>query len=52
MKEIFANSTVGIAGLLFFLVVFAGMLLWVLRPSAKGKYKQYGDIPLKDDSDE
>lgn len=52
MKEMFANSFIGIAGLLIFFVVFAGILLWVFRPGATEKYKKFGNIPLEDDTDD
>lgn len=48
MKEIFANPTVGLAGLLFFFIFFCGVILWTFRPSAKDKYKKDAEIPLKE----
>lgn len=52
MKALFANSTVGIIGLLFFFILFVGILIWLFRPTAKQKFKEYGNIPLEDDKNE
>lgn len=52
MKELYADPIVGIIGLLFFFVLFSGILIWLFRPGAKEKFKDYGNIPLRNDSDE
>ena len=52
MKELYADSTIGIIGLLFFFFFFMGILIWLFRPGAKEHYKNYGNIPLRNDSDE
>jgi len=49
MKEIFANPAMGLLGLMFFFAFFCAVLLWVLRPGAKKKYKQDAEIPFKED---
>lgn len=49
MKELFANADVGITGLILFLIIFCCAVLWTMRPSAKGKYKKHGEIPLRED---
>lgn len=49
MKELFANADVGTFGLILFFVFFCVVVAWTLRPSAKSKYKEFGEIPLKED---
>lgn len=36
-------------GLLAMVLFFAGVVLWVLRPSARGSYKDAASIPFKED---
>lgn len=48
MKFIFADSNLGLIGLLFFFLFFCGATLWTFRPHAKKIYKKHGDIPLND----
>lgn len=38
-----------VIGLVFFFVVFIGIAVAVLRPSAKKKIESLGEIPLKED---
>jgi cbb3-type cytochrome oxidase subunit 3 len=52
MKALFASSSAGLIGLLFFFAIFCLILLWVYRPGAKEKFKKHGQIPLKDDNHE
>lgn len=52
MKEVFANSTAGMIGLLFFFFLFVGILIWLYHPGAKEKFKEHGNIPLKDEHNE
>jgi cbb3-type cytochrome oxidase subunit 3 len=52
MKEIFASSSAGIGGLIFFFIFFVIVVLWVLRPGAKQKYNEDAQIPLKEKHDE
>ena len=33
----------------WFLLLFLGIVLWVMRPSAKARYREMGGIPLQDD---
>ncbi len=49
MKEAFADPMLGLAGLLIFVTFFAALLIWVLRPGMKEKFKEHGNIPLEDD---
>jgi cbb3-type cytochrome oxidase subunit 3 len=49
MKELFASSDLGLVGLLFFFLFFCGVLVWVMRPGSKNKYKKDAEIPLKED---
>lgn len=49
MKELFASEIYGILGLFIFLALFIGMLVWVLIPSAKERFKEHSLIPLKDE---
>ncbi len=37
-------------GLLFFFFIFMGILIWVLRPSAKEKFQKLAQIPLNEDT--
>lgn len=37
-------------GLLFFFIVFVGIVIWAWRPSAKMEFKRLGMIPLKEDT--
>ena len=39
----------GIAGLLFFLVFFLGVLAWTFRPGSRRKFEDASRIPLKED---
>lgn len=48
MKEMFANADHGLVGLLFFFAFFVVVTLWTLRPWAKNKYKDHGNIPLEE----
>ena len=52
MKELFASSTAGITGLLFFFFLFVGILIWLYRPGAREEFQEHGNIPLKDERDE
>jgi cytochrome c oxidase cbb3-type subunit IV len=36
-------------GLLYFLLIFAGVLVYALRPKAKAKFDRYARIPLSED---
>jgi cytochrome c oxidase cbb3-type subunit 4 len=38
-----------IGGLLYFLLLFAGVLIYALRPKAKVKFERYSRIPLSED---
>ncbi len=38
-----------LAGLLFFVAIFVGIVVWAYRPSAKKKMQDYGNIPLNED---
>ncbi len=49
MKELFASQTYGLLGLFIFLTLFLGILVWLMLPGAKEKFKEYGQIPLKDE---
>jgi cytochrome c oxidase cbb3-type subunit 4 len=33
----------------WFFLLFVGMVAWVMRPSKKRDYERAGDIPLRDD---
>lgn len=52
MKELFANHDAGILGLLIFVAIFAVVVGWIFRPGSSKIYKNYGEIPLKDDTNE
>lgn len=36
-------------GLAYFVVLFAGVLIYALRPSARKKFKDAANIPLRED---
>jgi cytochrome c oxidase cbb3-type subunit 4 len=38
-----------IFGLLYFLLIFIGVLVYALRPRAKAKFDRYARIPLSED---
>jgi len=44
-----SNQAFGIGSLIFFVLFFAGVLVWVFRPGSKEKYRKWGKIPLKED---
>lgn len=39
-------------GLLFLTLIFLGVILWVMRPGARERYREQADIPFKHDKDE
>ena len=49
MDLLSSNEFVGTLGLLFFFLIFIGVLAWVFRPGAKKKYERWGHIPLDED---
>lgn len=51
MKELFADPSLGLIGLLFFFTFFCVVSLWTFRPGGKGVYKEYGDIPLEENEE-
>ncbi len=38
-----------IAGLIYFLLLFAGVLVYALRPKAKAAFERHARIPLSED---
>jgi cytochrome c oxidase cbb3-type subunit 4 len=38
-----------IVGLFYFLLLFAGVLVYALRPKAKARFERYARIPLSED---
>jgi cbb3-type cytochrome oxidase subunit 3 len=34
----------------WFFVLFAGIILWVMRPAKRRDYERLGEIPLRDDA--
>lgn len=52
MKSLFASTEYGMLGLLIFMTLFAGILVWLFLPGAKEKFKKHGEIPLKDDKND
>lgn len=42
----------GTIGLLFFVIFFAGVVVFLLRPGAKEYYEEQGQIPLKEREDD
>jgi cbb3-type cytochrome oxidase subunit 3 len=51
MKEIFASADYGLVGLLFFFTFFVVITFWTMRPKAKARYEDHGNIPLKENND-
>ena len=37
------------SGLVYFIVLFAAVLIYALRPSSRKKFKDAADIPLRED---
>lgn len=35
---------------LWFFLLFVGVVLWVMRPSKRREYRRAGEIPLRDDA--
>ncbi len=52
MKTLYADPVIGMIGLLLFFTLFVGILTWLFWPGSKEKFKQHGEIPLKDGHDE
>ena len=50
MNAVFEYAPV--VGLLFFFLVFVGIAVWALRPSAKHRLQNLAYIPLKEDNHE
>lgn len=50
MKEFFASPELGLLGLLIFFTFFLAMLIWLYRPGAQKHYKNFGNIPLEDET--
>ena len=49
--ELFDNTSLpGIISLLVFFLFFVGIIAWVFRPGSKDRYREAGDIPLKEDN--
>ena len=46
MKELYADASAGLLGLIIFFLFFIGLLIWLFRPGAKEHYKDAGKIPL------
>lgn len=51
MKELFADSTAGLIGLLFFFGIFVCILIWVFRPGSGKKYDHAKNIPLEEEEE-
>lgn len=43
------QSFSGIVGLLFFVVLFVGIVFWAYHPKNKKKMEDHGTIPLKEE---
>ena len=52
MKALFADGGFGLVGLILFFTLFIGVLLWVLWPGSREKFRRHGKIPLQDDGPE
>ncbi len=48
MKEFFADTEIGLIGLLFFFTFFCVAALWTFRPGGKKSYSEHGNIPFKE----
>ena len=51
MKHFFADPDLGLIGLLFFFPFYCLVTLWTLRPGAKKKYQDHGNIPLQENEE-
>jgi cbb3-type cytochrome oxidase subunit 3 len=48
IKEYIINNS-PIIGLIFFILIFCGVVVYLLRPQTKKECEKYSKIPLKDD---
>lgn len=44
----FSSAIAGVAGLLLFFIFFVAMAVWIFRPGAKDKYRNYSKIPFRE----
>ncbi len=51
MKELFADIDAGMIGLIFFFLVFCGIAVSVMLPSAKARLEGYRFIPFAGDDE-
>ena len=49
MKTLFASASFGLAGLLFFVIIFAGIAIWAYNPKRKNEIEALKDIPLREE---
>jgi cbb3-type cytochrome oxidase subunit 3 len=48
----FLTEHATIIGLIFFFGFFCGLIAWVFLPGSSKKFKDYGEIPLKENGDD
>lgn len=46
----FIVTNAGLMGLIFFFILFLGIVAWTYRPGSKRKYQKYAYIPLNEDT--
>lgn len=44
-----AKAFSGMAGLLFFMIIFIGVVIWTFKPGSKNKMDEASKIPFKED---
>lgn len=49
MSDLYASAVYGMAGLIFFVVVFVGIALWAYNPRRKNEIEALKNIPLDDE---
>ncbi len=49
MKALFASADAGLLGLAFFVIVFAGIFIWVYNPRNKDAIEALKFIPLNEE---
>ena len=48
MSLLFANASAGLIGLLFFFIIFVGIVVWAYMPANRERLEAHGRIPLDD----
>lgn len=52
MKSLFASADYGLIGLLFFFIIFLGIIVWTYYPKRKDDIEKLKNIPLNEDEND